>query len=122
MSRRTEVEIRPKTVQISFGTIFTVRSFGKETNREDCFIDIGEDNYFYAGQLTKSKRGKPKLVHTATGSPEVFGRLVGLMSTEDVIEAFREGARDGWIFTDVMEGYVRQSAQKGSRMLLLNRD
>ncbi len=121
MKRHVEAEVQPNSVEISFGTLFTVRSFGKETKRIDCITDIGEDSYFYAGQVLKSKNSRNKIVHTGTGGPEVFGRVVGQMSAEEVIEAFREGARDGWVFTDIMEASVRESAQKGSRTLLLDR-
>lgn len=59
------------------------------------------------------------MAHTGTGGPENFGRIVGQLDTETVIEMFREGARDGWVFTENMEAIVRESAKKGSRTLIL---
>lgn len=121
MGHRQESAERPKSVEIAFGTLFTVRRFGVETPRIDCITDVGEDTYFCAGQVQKSTGGKDKLNHVGTGGPENFGTIVGQMSLTEVIEAFREGARDGWVFNDSMETILRESALKAPRVLILNR-
>ena len=119
MPPRVEAESQPESVQISFGTLFTVLRFGIATERVDCITDIGVDTYFHAGQVSKSKRGKDMIVFTGTGGPEVFGEVVGQMPVEDVVEAFREGARDGGegVFTDETERRLMESARKGVRSL-----
>lgn len=120
MKRRREEEPNQSSVEISFGTLFTVITHGIETDRVDCIIDVGEDNYFFAGPVTESASGKKKMAHVGTGGPRVFGKIVGQMSLDEVIEAFKEGARNGWVFTDEMEVELRKGANKESRILLLN--
>jgi len=107
------------SVKISFGTLFSVKSSHRP--RTDCITDIGEDGWFFSGELRKSRRdpNRYKLDYTGTDGPKNFGNIVGQMTVKRVIEAFKEGARDGWAFNKDMERMLRKRAKKGSRVLLL---
>ncbi|GEM_PF-5440410 len=121
MKRHVENENQAETVEISMGTLFTVRSFGKVTKRVDVITDIAESNYFYSAQLQKDSDGVYFGIG-GTGGPEVFGRVVGQMSPEEVIEAAKLGARKlGYEYTQGQIDYLLTSAQKGTRSLSLNR-
>jgi len=118
---------KPKSVEISFGTLFSVRELGEEIGKINVIIDVGgqeknlgEEDYFHVGCIGQDEHGNRLIKSYGTDGPESFGEIVGQMSLKEIIEAARRGDQtSGYGFTD--EQRFRELARKGSRRLLLDR-
>lgn len=118
---KIDTEIRPQSVEISFGTLFSVREFGKETKRVDVVVDVGEDDYFIAGQ-THKRSGKFAFSIPGTAGNDNFGRKVGKLSVDEVMEAARLGATaQGYELDEHQVEYLKNASRKPARVLILNR-
>ncbi len=112
-------EPQPEQVEISFGTLFTVKKWGEETDRVDFVIDIGEKNYFFAASLQEDNEGR-FWWSCGTAGPENFGRVVGQLTIEEVIEGKKRGCQKfGYEISDKELEILRESAKKGSRIINL---
>jgi hypothetical protein len=102
---------------ISFGDLYKAKFKGHTF----CIVDVGEDNHFFDSRRLCSRRdpSKYKFVHYGTGGPENIGKIIGRMGVEEVVEGFREGARDGWFFDEESERLLREAAAKPPRRLKL---
>lgn len=105
---------------IELGTTFKVLTkFAGGSDREDVVIGLGEENYFHAARLNSTKDGKKWFFHAGTSDPEYIDNLTGKMSTQEVIEAAREGARQVGLeeLSLSMEEDLLLESRKGSRVV-----
>lgn len=120
---------KPKSVEIFFGTLFSVRGLGEERKKVGVIIDVGEEeanvgegSFFHIGSVVEDRDGNRMIEVYGTGGPETFGEIVGQMSFEEIIEAAKRGDRSRrHKFTDEeWRTAFQESACKGSRRLRLD--
>ena len=111
-----------KSVEISFGTMFTPSSeHVDEPGRIDVITDIGEGDTFGSRTLHKDDKGTYLSILGGTGDSDDFGEKIGQMTPEEAIE----GLNQGWIRAGVGElpqkvrDIAIKEAEKGSRILII---
>lgn len=109
-----------KQVEISFGTLFKVKQFGKETDRVDVVIDTGEKNYFFAAEVLTNDEGERIWWPSGTAGLDNLGKIIGQMTPEEVIEAKRRGCRRlGYEMSKEEFEILHEYSRKGPRVLIL---
>ncbi|HEX8923591.1 MAG TPA: hypothetical protein VF828_02560 [Patescibacteria group bacterium] len=109
-----------ESVEISFGTIFRVKSFGRVTDRTDVIIDVGKDTWFIAVNLAQENEGYTFIGFPGTANPEVFGIPVGRLTPEEVLEAAKKGAiRLGYELGESQINHLRTNSTVSPRQLKL---
>lgn len=119
VERRVERKIQE--AEISQGTLFTVREFGKETERVDVIIDIGEDDWFESARIRFTEDRRMMIGIGGTGGPDNFGKVVGQLTAEQILEAARLGTKVlyGYELSDNQVNLYKEAALRGSRKLVL---
>jgi hypothetical protein len=115
MGIKREQENGSQTVQISFGTLFEVLT---EPDRIDVIVEVGENNWFEAARVVQDETGYRLASYPGTGGPEVFGKLVGQLTADQVIEAAKKHALDhGYELPDESLKYFLTNSQVPPRIL-----
>ncbi len=116
MGINREQETGLRSALIAFGTMYEVLS---EEGRVEVIVDIGNNNWFGAATVVRDETGYRMLSYPGTSGPEVFGRIVGQLTPEQVIEAARKHAVDqGYELPERSLNYLLENSKVPSRILL----
>lgn len=85
--------MKRRSVEIRFGTLFRVLEWGKPTDRIDVITDVGKSSYFFSAKVLHDEEQKPFISPTGygTGGPENFSEVVGQWSAEELEQAIKRG-------------------------------
>lgn len=115
MGIKREFENSQKRVQIAFGTMFEVST---EPDRIDVIVEVGEDNWFEAARVVRDDTGYILASYPGTGGPEVFGKAVGQLTADQVIEAAKKHALEhGYELPEESLNYLLENAKALPRIL-----
>ena len=105
-----------REIEISFGTLFEVSG---EEERIDVVINVGEDSWFYTGQIGKTKDGNKWFFMAGTAGKKNIKKIVGQMSIEEVIKAAEEGAIHTGVgeLSKTMRDLLEQYSQSKPRLI-----